>query len=76
MAAQTRGGTLNFVVTPEPTSLVDFATTVVNVLKVSPKVVEGLLDYDFAFNPKPLLAASWSIEDGGKRYVFHLAARA
>ncbi|MEK6346264.1 MAG: ABC transporter substrate-binding protein [Burkholderia sp.] len=71
-AAQTRGGTLNFVVTPEPTALVDFATTAVNVLKVSPKVVEGLLDYDFAFNPKPLLAASWSIEDGGKRYVFHL----
>ncbi|MEX3824532.1 ABC transporter substrate-binding protein, partial [Paraburkholderia sp. BR14262] len=70
--AQTRGGTLNFVVTPEPTALVDVATTAVNVLKVSPKVIEGLLDYDFDLKPKPLLATSWEIEDGGRRYVFHL----
>lgn len=70
--AQTRGGTLNFVVTPEPTALVDVATTAVNVLKVSPKVIEGLLDYDFDLKPKPLLATSWDIEDGGRRYVFHL----
>ncbi|MGA7812722.1 hypothetical protein [Caballeronia sp.] len=33
--AQARGGTLNFVVTPEPTALVDLATTAINVLKVS-----------------------------------------
>src|SRR3954463_5279356 len=48
-SAQTpvRGGTLNFVVTPEPTALVDLATTATNVLKVSAKVVEGLLEYDF-----------------------------
>ncbi|MEX3947334.1 ABC transporter substrate-binding protein [Paraburkholderia sp. EG287B] len=70
--AQTRGGTLNFVVTPEPTALVDVATTAVNVLKVSPKVIEGLLDYDFDLKPKPLLATSWEIEDAGRRYVFHL----
>jgi len=72
VSAQTRGGTLNFVVTPEPTSLVAIATTAVNVLKVSPKVLEGLLDYDFSLNPKPLLATSWEITDSGKRYVFHL----
>ncbi|TDV39072.1 peptide/nickel transport system substrate-binding protein [Paraburkholderia caballeronis] len=70
--AQTRGGTLNFVVTPEPTALVDVATTAVNVLKVSPKVVEGLLDYDFDFRPKPSLATSWEVADDGRRYVFHL----
>jgi peptide/nickel transport system substrate-binding protein len=71
-AAQTRGGTLNFVVTPEPTALVDLATTAVNVLKVSPKVTEGLLDYDFNFQPKPLLATSWEVSGDGRKYVFHL----
>ncbi|MDE1180862.1 ABC transporter substrate-binding protein [Paraburkholderia sp.] len=70
--AQARGGTLNFVVTPEPTALVDLATTATNVLKVSPKVVEGLLEYDFAFRPKPSLATSWDIGDQGRKYVFHL----
>ncbi|MCX4141245.1 MULTISPECIES: ABC transporter substrate-binding protein [Paraburkholderia] len=70
--AQTRGGTLNFIVTPEPTALVDLATTATNVLKVSPKVVEGLLDYDFKFQPKPSLATSWEVSDDSRKYVFHL----
>ncbi|ABE36071.1 bacterial extracellular solute-binding s, 5 Middle family protein [Paraburkholderia xenovorans LB400] len=70
--AQTRGGTLNFVVTPEPTALVDLATTATNVLKVSPKVTEGLLEYDFNFAPKPSLATSWEISDDSRKYVFHL----
>ncbi|CAE6822754.1 MULTISPECIES: ABC transporter substrate-binding protein [Paraburkholderia] len=70
--AQTRGGTLNFIVTPEPTALVDLATTATNVLKVSPKVVEGLLDYDFKFQPKPSLATSWEVSNDSRKYVFHL----
>jgi peptide/nickel transport system substrate-binding protein len=70
--AQTRGGTLNFVVTPEPTTLVDLATTAVNVLKVSPKVIEGLLEYDYGFKPRPSLATSWEVAGDGKRIVFHL----
>ena len=70
--AQTRGGTLNFIVTPEPTALVDLATTATNVLKVSPKVVEGLLEYDFKFQPKPSLATSFEIGDDSRKYVFHL----
>jgi peptide/nickel transport system substrate-binding protein len=70
--AQTRGGTLNFVVTPEPTTLVDLATTATNVLKVSPKVVEGLLEYDFKFQPKASLATSWEVSDDRRKYVFHL----
>ncbi|MFP3786419.1 ABC transporter substrate-binding protein, partial [Burkholderia sp. SIMBA_024] len=67
-----RGGTLNFVVTPEPTALVDLATTATNVLKVSAKVVEGLLEYDFSLQPKPSLATSWDISDDSRKYVFHL----
>ncbi|ALL70250.1 Oligopeptide ABC transporter, periplasmic oligopeptide-binding protein OppA (plasmid) [Paraburkholderia caribensis MBA4] len=70
--AQTRGGTLNFVVTPEPTALVDLATTATNVLKVSPKVVEGLLDYDFRLQPKPSLATSWEVSDDSRKFIFHL----
>ncbi|MEX3633393.1 ABC transporter substrate-binding protein [Paraburkholderia sp. BR14320] len=70
--AQTRGGTLNFVVTPEPTALVDLATTATNVLKVSPKVVEGLLEYDFRLQPKASLATSWEVSDDSRKYVFHL----
>ncbi|WP_454805446.1 ABC transporter substrate-binding protein [Paraburkholderia fungorum] len=70
--AQTRGGTLNFIVTPEPTALVDLATTATNVLKVSPKVVEGLLEYDFKFQPRPSLATSWEVSDDSRKYVFHL----
>ncbi|MDR6204306.1 ABC transporter substrate-binding protein [Paraburkholderia graminis] len=73
-SAQTpvRGGTLNFVATPEPTALVDLATTATNVLKVSAKVVEGLLEYDFSLQPKPSLATSWDISDDSRKYVFHL----
>jgi len=70
--AQVRGGTLNFVVTPEPTALVDLTTTAINVLKVSPKVTEGLLDYDLNLQPKPSLATSWEVRDDGRQYVFHL----
>ncbi|WP_347557524.1 ABC transporter substrate-binding protein [Robbsia sp. KACC 23696] len=71
MAAQ-RGGILTMVVTPEPPTLVSFASTAVNVLKVSPKVIEGLLEYDFDMHPRPLLATSWDISADGKRYTFHL----
>lgn len=72
VAAQTRGGTLNFVVTPEPTALIAIGTTAVNVLKVSTKVTEGLLDYDFDLKPRPSLATSWELSKDGKRLVFHL----
>nr|WP_024903934.1 ABC transporter substrate-binding protein [Robbsia andropogonis] len=71
-AATSRGGILTMVVSPEPPTLVSFASTAVNVLKVSPKVVEGLLEYDFDMNPRPLLATSWDISADGKRYTFHL----
>ena len=66
------GGTLNFVVTPEPPVLVNLATSAVPVLKVSGKVTEGLLRYDFKFQPLPQLATSWNISADGKRYTFHL----
>lgn len=71
-AAAVRGGTLNFVVTPEPPSLLNLTTSAVPVLKVSSKVTEGLLAYDNQFNPTPQLATAWRISADGKRYEFDL----
>ena len=67
-----RGGTLNFVVDPEPPTLVDLTNTAVPTLKVSTKVTEGLLTYDFALHPGPQLATSWSVSADGLQYTFHL----
>ena len=67
-----RGGTLNLVVDPEPPTLVDLTNTAVPTLKVSTKVTEGLLTYDFALHPEPQLATSWSISSDGLQYTFHL----
>jgi peptide/nickel transport system substrate-binding protein len=67
-----RGGTLNLVVDPEPPTLVDLTNTAVPTLKVSTKVTEGLLTYDFALHPEPQLATSWSISPDGLQYTFHL----
>jgi len=71
-AAPIKGGTLNFVVTPEPPALLNLATSAVPVLKVSSKVTEGLLAYDFKFKPQPQLATAWTISPDGKRYTFTL----
>lgn len=66
-----RGGTLTFVLEQEPTTLVA-ATTTDNVTKVSAKVTDGLLTYDFNLNPMPQLATAWSISPAGLRYTFKL----
>jgi len=71
-ASPVTGGTLNFVVTPEPPALVNLATSAVPVLKVSAKVTEGLLAYDLKLQPVPQLATAWSISPDGKRYTFTL----
>jgi peptide/nickel transport system substrate-binding protein len=71
-SAPVSGGTLNFVVTPEPPALLNLATSAVPVLKVSSKVTEGLLAYDVKFKPQPQLATAWTISPDGKRYTFEL----
>src|SRR5690606_7852047 len=37
-----------------------------------PKIYDGLVSYDFDFNPKPQLATSWEISSDGLTYTFHL----
>lgn len=57
--APQRGGTLNFLVDPEPPVLLAIAHTAGPTTKVTAKTNEGLLAYDFDLNPKPQLATSW-----------------
>ena len=66
------GGTLTWIVTPEPSSILPLTTTAGGNTELGPKIVEGLLTYDFNLNPKPLLATSWSISKDGLQYRFNL----
>lgn len=66
------GGRLNFVIHPEPTTLVCFNTTEGPAIQASSKVVEGLLTYDYDLNPKPQLAVAWSVSEDGLQYRFDL----
>ncbi|MBB4112817.1 ABC-type transport system substrate-binding protein [Rhizobium sp. BK226] len=66
------GGTLNFIVEPEPPTILALAHTAGGTQKVSPKITEGLLTYDFDLTPKPQLATEWSIADDGLSYTFKL----
>jgi peptide/nickel transport system substrate-binding protein len=67
-----QGGTLNMLVEPEPPTLLSVANSSGSTVKVTAKVVEGLLTYDNSLNPKPLLATSWSVSKDGKEYTFKL----
>ncbi|QYM95738.1 ABC transporter substrate-binding protein [Dickeya ananatis] len=66
------GGTLNFLVEPEPPVLTSLVNSGGSVIKVNAKVIEGLLNYDFNMKPIPQLATSWSVSPDGKQYTFHL----
>jgi peptide/nickel transport system substrate-binding protein len=66
------GGTLNYLIHPEPTTLVCFNTTEGPAIQASAKVVEGLLTYDFDLNPQPQLATAWAVSEDGLEYRFEL----
>jgi peptide/nickel transport system substrate-binding protein len=72
LATPVAGGILNWVGTPEPSSLVPLVTTAGGNCDIGPKVVEGLLTYDDQLNPKPLLATDWSVSKDGLQYRFAL----
>lgn len=67
-----RGGVLRFLVEHEPTTLVTIAHTAGPSTRVSPKVTEGLVTYDFDFKPQPALATGWTISPDGLTYTFTL----
>jgi peptide/nickel transport system substrate-binding protein len=70
--AQTRGGTLNAIVNPEPPNLVLGLNQLLPTQLVASKIYQGLLRYDFDLTPRPSLAKSWEISPDGKTYTFHL----
>ncbi|MDN7182842.1 ABC transporter substrate-binding protein [Caballeronia sp. SEWSISQ10-4 2] len=70
--APSRGGRLTLLVNPEPNVLINFATTAGAEQKISPKVTEGLLSYDFNVKPRAQLAKAWSISADGLQYTFKL----
>jgi peptide/nickel transport system substrate-binding protein len=71
-AAPASGGTLIWLVTPEPSSIIPLTTTAGGNAEIGPKVVEGLLTYDKDLNPEPLLATAWSVSKDGLQYRFTL----
>ncbi len=72
VAAQQRGGVLRIVFNPEPPTLNPGITSALPTQLVTTKVFNGLLEYDWSFNPKPALAERWSISKDGLVYTFHL----
>ncbi|MGE0734246.1 MAG: ABC transporter substrate-binding protein, partial [Alphaproteobacteria bacterium] len=67
-----RGGTLTYLVWPEPPMLTSALSTSGPISQISPKMFDGLVTYDFAFNLKPQLAESWQVSDDGMTIRFNL----
>lgn len=70
--AQTKGGTLNMIVQPEPPILVTALNQQAPTQFVAGKIYESLLTYSFDLKPQPGLAKSWEISADGLTYTFHL----
>jgi len=71
-AGQTRGGTLNTIIQPEPPILVTALNQQQPTLTLGGKIYESLLRYDFNLKPLPGLAQSWEMSPDGLTYTFKL----
>jgi len=71
-SAQTRGGTLNVILNPEPPALMIGISSLSPALLVGGKMTESLLTYDFDLKPQPALAKAWQISPDGLTYTFEL----
>jgi len=69
-ASPQAGGTLIFLLAVQPPQLVPFSPDASR--SIGPKVVEGLLRYDFDLTPRPALATAWEVGSDGLTYTFHL----
>ena len=67
-----RGGTLNSTLWPEPPGIVIGIHLNSPTLLPATKIFEGLLTYDFALSPQPMLAESWEVSADGLTYTFKL----
>lgn len=70
--AQKAGGTLVYIVQPEPPSLASFLSTSGPIGLVAPKIYDGLLDYDADLNIVPALAESYEVSEDGLTVTFNL----
>ena len=71
-ASETRGGVLNQLLPWEPNSLSLLSTADSAIASVTPKIVEGLIDFDLDMNPLPALATEWAVSEDGLTYTFKL----
>jgi peptide/nickel transport system substrate-binding protein len=71
--AQTKPGTLNSIVQPEPPTLILGLNQQGPTQTVAGKIYESLLTYGLDLAPMPGLADSWTISEDGKTYTFKLA---
>jgi len=69
---QTRGGTLNAVIQPEPPVLNIGVNQQTPTQTVAGKIFLSLLTYDFDMKPLPSLAKRWTVSPDGKTYTFEL----
>ena len=67
-----RGGTLTMIVQPEPPMLTGAFSTVGTIQAVSPKMFDGLVEYDFDMRPQPQLATAWETSADGLTMRFTL----
>ncbi|MGI9523807.1 MAG: ABC transporter substrate-binding protein [Hyphomicrobiaceae bacterium] len=70
--AQKAGGTLVYIVQPEPPSMASYLSTSGPIGLVAPKIYEGLFDYDKDLNIVPSLAESYEVSPDGKTVTFNL----
>lgn len=73
---QTRGGTLNSIVHPEPPMLNLAVSQLTPTQMVSGKIFLSLLTYDVNLKPLPSLARSWTVSPDGLTYTFQLEPNA
>ncbi|HVR50076.1 MAG TPA: ABC transporter substrate-binding protein [Pseudorhodoferax sp.] len=71
-AAQTPGGTLNLIASPEPPNMILASNSMVASQYMGSKVFQGLLTYGEDLKPRAELAKSWTISPDGLTYVFQL----
>lgn len=69
---QTRGGTLNTIIQPEPPVLVTAINQQQPTLTLGGKIYESLLRYDVDLKPIPGLAQSWEVSPDRMTYTFKL----
>ena len=70
--AQKSGGTLVYLVQPEPPSMASYISTSGPIGLVAPKIYEGLFDYENDGKIVHVLAAGHSVSNDGKTVTFNL----